>query len=454
MTERRAKQRGMAFILAMVAVLIISALMGGVLMLSTSHYKLSSTNSDYAAALNTAEAGVNYELHFITDNVNNPANLAHQDSAPFSYIFPQPSPNNDGIRRSFQVHVVDDTTGGIWTAPATDNYVICYLRVISTGTIARVTADGTPISTVSRTVVMRVRGGRLSGPEGKYALFGINNLDISGNLTVNGTSGTNSGPNLDAGGSYLLDGDFIYCGTTEGEITKDPNDLTPPVTGDVEFNSAPEVFPTVNQLANTRAQDFYNTTTTEGVEFFKNNNNNGYVYDSAGNKVTFQGTKFDGKTLKGTSGTIILTAGDYYFTSMDLPGGYTIVADTTNGLVNIWLGGTGGGTDRINGHTQLLNTGKVTDFHIYQGSNRTIWLEGTQDFNGCVYAYNGPDNQGGYYGRVLITGDANINGSVIGYNVDKAQGNAIITLPSQGGGIPFTGLPGDFYGIALEWAEQ
>ena len=62
MGRRNRKRQGMALLLALIAVLLISALVGGIMMLGVSHLALSGANSSYANALSLAEAGVNWEL--------------------------------------------------------------------------------------------------------------------------------------------------------------------------------------------------------------------------------------------------------------------------------------------------------------------------------------------------------------------------------------------------------
>lgn len=483
MTERRANQRGMAFILAMVAVLIISALMGGVLMLSTSHYSLSSTNSDYAVALNTAEAGVNYELHWINDNLNNPTNLGHQQDASYA----ESADLVTGYRSSFQVYVTD-LSGGNWVAPND-------LLVHSTGAVARVDPGGNAISTVQRTVVVQVRGNQLTGPNGIYALFGINSLDCGGNLTVNGASGTGGSLNL-RGGSIDFNGNFNYCGTTPGEL--EPND--PRIEGyDVLYNGVKEVFLTVNELADQRAQVAFPTEYNDpgaerGINFFRTTNNNlplpgvhPGIVDTQGNPVSVKRTPNAPPRLNRDAFTnactdtrrtlpdgstnpfynrrvIVLNPGDYYFELMDINAQYGLDIRNTGGPVNIWLGAeaaTGSGQyrqDQINGGSQLTSNQSGGMFNIYEGSQRPFILNGNtqagspNNFYGSVYAYNITD--GTAYGDITLTGHANVWGSVIGYDVSKAQGTGTITFPSMGGGDLPPGNPGDFFGFTQRWSEQ
>jgi hypothetical protein len=424
---RRCEEKGMALILALAAVLIISIMLSGMMLLSVSHYSLSNTNSDHANALHLAEAGINWELNKIADDP------ASADNTAVSVEYPT------GSGRAFEVYVRDYVTGGTW-----DWRTSAPLWVISTGTV-----DG-----VSRTVRIKAQGRGLFGPEGPYALFGINSLSVGGNLNVIGASGTDGDLTVH-GSSVLLDGDFYYCGVPGGPLV--PGDGR--VTGDVLYSPLPEKFPTVNEYANMWALERYSTVTTAGIDFFADStyNSNDTLVDSTGASVTIPpgNPRLDTAVFKKTSGIIEFWPGDYYFVSLDLPSNNEIVIHNEAGVVNIWLGpeaGTGG-FDSINGTMRFVSD-NVTNFHLYVGSKRPLRLNGTMDYYGSFFAYNGPDKFGDYYGSLQVLGDGYINGSVIGYDVVKAQGSAVIEFPSTGGGgPPPPGDPSPFFGFDREWEE-
>ena len=450
MKKRESNQKGMAFVLALVAVLIISVLLGGMMLLSVSHLALSNTNSDYANAMNLAEAGVNWAFWMVTHK-DDPATAKPQEwlQADWDLISinnwssNKPIINDTAINRFFRARISGSEDGTTTWTPPNEAWIF---------------SEGT-VNGVRRTVRVKViKGTALSGPEGPYALFGINNLDINGNLTVQGASGTNNPAELDANGSYYFDGNFYYCGVGGDPLPSGGVDQSQ-VSGTIQPTPLAEAFRTINELANQRALEAYGATTTQGIEFFQTHNNNNNIYDSAGKKVKINAgqPRLDSNVWKDTSGTIILEPGDYYFVGMDLPGSNTLRVNATPGVagaVNIWLGpeAGGGGVDRINGQTDIASE-NILAFHIYEGSKRTLWLEGTQDLKGCIYAYNGPDKFDNYYGEIKLTGDALINGSVIGYNIEKAQGNAQIILPSLGGGNPPPGGHFLFYALVPDWKE-
>lgn len=439
-------QQGVALPLALVAVLLISMLLAGALMLSVSHLSLTHTKSSYANAMNLAEAGINWELWKISRD------LSSADNTPATVELP------GGSVRSFTVHVEAYPGGGAWTT-------LGPFSVISTGIV-----DGVP-----RTVRIVARGYGLSG---LYALFGIDSLSVGGNATVNGASGTNNDVNVTGGPN--INGNFIYAGPDAGG---DQVTVTPPA----QVFTAPlaEDFPTVNELANQRAWEKYGVHTTLGVDFFATSNDgtpyndnvtirdaNGAPVDTSGYGIQWQHLPQAGTTLwDGTpvpanlqnANIIVLRPGDYYLEGLDVQGNRGIFIDDLEGIVNVWLGPSGGsgGMDMINGGSIFFTSHDSSNFHLYQGSRRTLVMEGTMDFYGSVFAYNGPDNSGGYWGSIIIRGDGLINGSVIGYDVNKTTGSCTINFPSSGGIGPGGGGPGPtpgepifYYGFDQSWTEE
>ena len=83
----------------------------------------------------------------------------------------------------------------------------------------------------------------------------------------------------------------------------------------------------------------------------------------------------------------------------------------------------------------------------------SIILNGDMDFYGHIFAYNGPDSRGEYYGAVSLEGNGNITGSLIGWQVRKTLGSATVTFPSAGGGTIQPDEPILFYGFEQGWEE-
>lgn len=410
MTFRYRRQRGMALVLALSVTAVVSALLSGILLLSVSHLSLSHTDSAYANALNLAEAGINWELWKISHDAG------AADQSPVTLEYPT------GSGRYFTVHVEAYPSGGTWIPPAD-------LWVIGTGTV-----EG-----VSRTV--RVVTAGETNYFGHYALFGINELHVGGNAAITGASGSNGLVDV-RGNSAAFDGNFWYCGSATGTPV-DP-------TGEVYHAALPEYWPTVNEFASARAEEKYGATPPQTIDYFRQHNDNSQLVNSLGQPVQIRNYALDSKAF-GSDGTIVMPPGDYYFERIDLPSNHTLRVDSAAGEVNLWLGPDAGvgGFDSINGGMTFTSQ-DANRFHLYDGSKRTLKLNGTMDFYGHIFAYNGPDRSGRYYGSVEITGNGSIVGSVIGYNVTRTQGSATITFPGTGGGS--NPDPGDFWGFR-SWEE-
>lgn len=411
MSSGHRHQRGMALLLALAVTAIISALLSGLLLLSVSHLALSHTNSAYANALNLAEAGINWELWKISHDRN------AADQSPVTVEYPS------GSGRFFTVHVEAYPSGGTWVPPSD-------LWVIGVGTV-----DG-----VSRTVRVVTRGA--TDFFGHYALFGMDQLDVGGSATINGATGTNG--LVDTNGNPDFNGNFWYCGPANGD------DVSDNVTGTVYHAPLPEYWPTVDDFASRRAEEKYGATPPQTIDYFKNHNDNSQIVNSLGEQVQIKSFAIDNHTF-GDDGTIVLPPGDYYFEKINLPSNNTLRIDSATGVVNIWLGPAGGvgKADTING-SMLFTAQDVNRFHLYDGSKRTLKMNGTMDFYGHIFAYNGPDKSGQYYGSVEVNGTGSISGSVIGWEVSRTTGNATITFQSTGGGE--NPDPGDFWGLQ-SWEE-
>jgi hypothetical protein len=107
--------------------------------------------------------------------------------------------------------------------------------------------------------------------------------------------------------------------------------------------------------------------------------NSGGVYDPSTYSASNDNASAGVGTTINTNGTVILNAGNYYFTDITLQSGATL---TINGSVNIFLEG---GLSALNG-SNINITGKPTDFSIFSNSTAMINFEHNNIFKGLVYA--------------------------------------------------------------------
>jgi len=123
-----------------------------------------------------------------------------------------------------------------------------------------------------------------------------------------------------------------------------------------------------------------------------------------------------GNTVIDLSGTMTLVGksggANYYITSLTLRNGSTLVIDATNGPVNVFLSGTldaeEGDLEAKNG-SQINNNALPTDFNLYSDSTQRIVFKHGSDFKGMVYAP---------YAPVEIKNSGNIYGLLWGNTVD------------------------------------
>ena len=104
--------------------------------------------------------------------------------------------------------------------------------------------------------------------------------------------------------------------------------------------------------------------------------------------------------------TFILTAGDYYVTSIILKNASTLQIDATSGPVNIYLNGIvdaeDGELEAKNG-SAINNLSQPTDFSIFSNSSQDIIFKHSSAFKGMVYAPNAHvemKNSSGVYGLI------------------------------------------------------
>lgn len=115
-----------------------------------------------------------------------------------------------------------------------------------------------------------------------------------------------------------------------------------------------------------------------------------------------------GTTLS-TAGVVTLTAGNYYFTDIDLKSGASLIVDASGGPVSIFLEG---GLSAKLGST-INVSGKPTEFSIYSNSTTKIDFQNSSEFKGFVYAPFAP---------VDMKNSSDVYGVIWGANVDVKNG--------------------------------
>ncbi|MBF0117750.1 MAG: hypothetical protein HQK79_02880 [Desulfobacterales bacterium] len=194
-----------------------------------------------------------------------------------------------------------------------------------------------------------------------------NNTDIDGNIVLGeSTTGTNA---------TLSDTGGVYLGTTDtGNIEKDPLGI---IGGEYA---------------------------TKFTTYSASNDNNTSTPPIGANTISLGNG--DVMTLIGKPG-----GANYYLSSITLNNGASLVVNTTNGPVNIFLTGS---IDAKNG-SSINTTGRPTDFSIYSNSTDSLVFKHGSAFRGLVYAP---------YATVEMKNSADMFGAIWASTVDiKNSGN-------------------------------
>ncbi len=387
------RRRGGAIVGVLLFILVSSTAIIGVSTSCTMHLQRATVDMNYTKALDLAEAGINYEFRRIS-----PSGVSADQ-------YPGTTTSFGG--GTFRVYVTNHDGSTPWVPPND-------LYVISTGTV----------NGVSRTVKAQAKGLSI---QSNYALFGINNANLVGNVTIDGDVGTN--------GSISWSGTSIINGTVYAD---GPAATTSGSGAPVVNMPFPVAWPTVDQKA---LQLFPNSgaTTPGGLAYLALHNDNARaVPPIIGNIINNTSVKLVGP-------------GDYYVTSIKLTGNSQMEFDNRLGPIRIWVGPSGGvGTvdfvGTTDGSTDVTAGGYQVDLLV--GTSGTVNFKGTSSVRANVYAYN-KDLLGNSIGNVVLSGTPDIFGSVIAYNASKINGNPTIHYTS---GVQLAPTIG-YFGFDTSWLE-
>jgi Tfp pilus assembly protein PilX len=351
-----------AMVTVLVFLTVLSTLIAGLGVFVTSQNQRATVDSRYAAALDLAEAAVNYEFRKISNN----ANTADQAANPFTATL------GSGTFSAY----CTDRNGNAWTN--TNNP----LYVIGSGTVAGVT----------RTVKAAAKGYYLPGNYAIYTMEGTSvfngsAIDIYGDMGSNGLLDFNGSPAIHGGAIYF---DGPNAGWNGGV----------PTGYNVIYQSKPIMFPTVEEEA-FRLFPNSGATAPGGLTYLATHNDNaaaGIVGDSITSSMT-------------------LGPGNYYLTNINLTGNDVLNFNNTNGPVNIWIGPPRGvGTARFRGGTAAMSMSTSPNVHIYVATTTGIDLAGNEQIDASINAYN--RDALGEWGYVDNSGFPVIYGQIIANHMD------------------------------------
>ncbi|MCL5283863.1 MAG: hypothetical protein M1330_04020 [Armatimonadetes bacterium] len=356
--------RGSALITALFFILIVSTLLMGISTLAVSHEGLAVTESDYAASLDVAEAGINYELRKISQDASN------ADQYPGSSFS-----MNLG---DFSVYCTNTDGSTPWNQPGS-------VTVISTGTV-----DG--ISRTIKITAVQQDGG------GKYAVYALQSGIANGHPTTIASYRSTNGSLL-FNGNPTVNGTVVFNGSGTGWSGTDPG-----IYSEQHFPNQ-VIWPTVDQVANQQFPD-------GGLSYVANHNNNNLVPQIVNDQVVANGNTV--VTFYGVPG-----GANYYLTNLILNGSSTIYFDNTNGPITLWFGPNGGtSTITFNGGSAAIRMSddQSNPVRMYVATTSDFVMNGNTELDAGVYDYNA-NASGQTWGTVVDNGNPVVDGSIIATSV-------------------------------------
>lgn len=450
---RRRLRSGAALITAIAFTMVVTMLVGGVATLAVQHRERGQIEADNSSALLLADAGINYELRYISDNqLNIPA--AHQG---YANRF---TGSIAGVDGTFQCWVTNDPDdGNNWVPPKA-------MLLHAIGSIGGATG------TLTRQV--QARGVRQSLFDA-WATFAYNALTMGGtNTFIVGDAGTNGTFTLNGGTPGVTSGfEMILAGPNAGgvsgsNVVTQPNPVNLPSIDPDIISKAPTIgFGTTNWTTiaglrqNAQARKFASTSpalTPAGTQLagspwsdsasafsMKIRNADfgaGYPSGPISTITDTDGTKR--LVAAGTAGSTVETVAalilpslsatvptDYYFTDFQLASGGLIIIDNAGwtsgvrGVVRIWVGPSGGGsnvTDVINTNVYFTDP-SPSQFRLYYAKCGTLTIGGNSYFYGGIYAVQKTCTGGP---TINLNGGSKIFGSVLANYISLSGGSQVI----------------------------
>lgn len=473
---RSRKRAAFSLITALAFTLIVGTVLAGVGTVSMSHFSRAKVEGSYANAVALADAGVNYELAWISRDTTD-ASRPHQYSSQYTGSIP-------GVPGTFKVYVkpwgTDCDGTGTWTAPSD----VC---VVSTGT-----ANG-----VSRTV--RVRGVRKSIFD-EYAIYAYDkgvfsgggssstSTEIVGNMGTNGGVTFNGSSNTDmVNGLLSLNGPGASSSDSGSNVAKNPDAVIFPDVAFVAnklFGGGLSFLQTTNSNSSIKMLSSADTSlasepTLAGLTLADVNSklvSAGFTtasrtFSDPPNSVPSATSALDAPSagssarfvipadatynisaygIKGLR-TYFLPPGDYYFNNFDFKAGTSALVFLTHlGRIRIWVDQpTSGAVKDDNIKVPVIFTDTdPSKFRLFYNKCSAMNLNGNARFNGGFYAIKSGCSAG--LPNMDFSGNSMVYGSVITENF-KVTGGSKVVFPNNGGADPT-----DFslwFGFKDNWKE-
>lgn len=195
MAPQRRLISGITLITAIAFTLVVSIILGVMGTFVVTHYARATVEGDYADSLNLAEAGLNYEIRWISLDTTDPTR-AHQKEENVALGLPGPYTGTiPGVPGSFTVYITkydeSDPTGP-GTSPWQPPYDFLLTSIGTVNGIDRaVRVRGVRKSVFDEYAIYAIEGGTFGGAgaaKGATRIYG--DVGTNGELTFNGSEGT------------------------------------------------------------------------------------------------------------------------------------------------------------------------------------------------------------------------------------------------------------------------
>lgn len=468
-------RRGAALLLTLIAIAIASLMAAGIAILVLAHSEHAHSDQDAARALDAAECGLNYQLQRIyatTDQTQVAYNGSNLESATYA-LAANPLPVQNKLYGGTASNL--NSFLGLNTANSPADYCKAWIQYAAdpTGTqpldltsSADLYITGQArVNGVTRTVRAKAGAGGLFQ---QWAIFGVQSINIGGNFSVTPTSGSTVGivgsdGTINISKPQNVGGQIVYG-------TGSPSSGLP-----YSYGGRAVTLPTIDDLANAAyLAGGYTASLNNGIAKFSTANDNlAYGQVTSGGK-TLVAMPTNG-VLSGSlsypiylvgKGTTPDKVANYYLTSLN-GSNVTILANVSNGPINLWVNNTSTGNaalDKIQGNINIvsytaldasgnpvLNLQNSKLFHIYYSNqNGSMTFAGggsTQNIYAMFYDYN--LFNGVASGTINVTGTVTVNGAVYASAIG-GTGSFAVNYPTN---VSITDGAGIYFGLRSPWQE-
>ncbi len=424
---------GSALISALIFTVIIALALAGMGTMTVSHYNLANTQASSEEALDIAEAGINWELHKITNN-----GIASADSGGTTY------------NASTEIDKIGSSLPGTFTVSCA---TLNGSQLNASTTLFAITCSASiRTATGPATRIVRINAQPYSTFYTLYSLHSSNFLQDG--IVINGISGTNGTQSMS---SSMKVNPIIKGVVFNGDKAKWANDKDP---GGYSAVHNP------NPLAMKGTTDIVNANFPGGQDYLAQNNDNNLAEISDPDNPTPSPVITTTQHSLNTSGHQTVTlkgkpgGANYYLSDINMQPHSNLVFDNTNGPINIYyLRQSSGGSYMRGGHAlKSILDAPNNAVKMYMSASGGLNIDPGEPLPGVdnsmevdmgVYNYDTITYNSKNYSFGLVNVDPNVNfrGQIVSNDINVGGNTNII------GQKGYFDTPTEYYGFSGAWQE-